>query len=100
LDVKERNLQNLILDWLAIHRIFAWRCNTGAMRRGKRFIRFGVKGVPDILGCYRGRMFGIEVKNDYNEQSQAQKEFEHNLTVAGGTYILARSLEHVTERLR
>jgi hypothetical protein len=102
--MKEADLLKLILDWLALHRIFHWRCNTGAFAgeyKGKRrFIRFGVQGVPDIIGCFRGRMFGIECKAQGNDQSQKQRIFQSDLESAGGLYVLAYALEDVTERLR
>ena len=42
-----------------------------------------------------GKFIGIEVKSNSGKQSDAQKAFEDGLKRAGGTYILARSLEDV-----
>ncbi len=96
----EKDLQAQILDHLAHKRVFCWRSNTGAMKKGKHFVRFGVKGVPDILGCYKGRMLGIECKADFKEQSQAQHQFQVDLEAAGGLYILCYSLEDVLKVIR
>lgn len=52
-----------ILDWLQLSGIVAWRNNTGAAKSpdGKRFIRFGEPGSPDIIGCLPdGRLLAIE----------------------------------------
>ena len=103
--MKESELLKLVLDWLALHRIFHWRMNTGSsgpmFYKGKRrFVRYGVPGVPDIMCCVKGRMIGIELKGDGGEQSQAQKNFQSSLEAAGGKYILARRLDEVTEAIR
>jgi hypothetical protein len=101
---KEKVVLSQVLEYLALHRIFHWRANTGAFKgeyKGKsRFVRYGRKGVPDILGCYRGRMFGIECKRLYEEQSQSQREFQSDLEAAGGKYVLCYKLEDVMEGLR
>ena len=39
------------------------RMNSGAARMGSRYVRFGFKGCPDVLGQLRdGRLLGVEVK--------------------------------------
>jgi hypothetical protein len=99
LKVSEHQLQKLILDWLKLHRIFHIRSNVGAMNIGKRFIKFGTLGQPDIICVIKGRFVGIEVKSLAGIQSRHQFEFEKSLEAAGGLYILARSLEDVVESL-
>ena len=69
------------------------RTSTGAV------VRFGVPGCPDILGSYRGRFVGIEVKTRTGRQSESQKAFERALTKAGGVYLLARSPEEAVSAL-
>jgi len=100
----EKDLLKQVMDYLALHRIFHWRANTGAFAKeykGKRhFVRFGIAGVPDILGCHRGRMFGIECKKIGEEQSQKQRVFQSDLDAAGGKYVLCYKLEDVMEALR
>lgn len=53
--VLERDIQRVILDYLQARRIFAFRTNTGgALLAGHggrgQFVRFGYKGVSDIIG--------------------------------------------------
>lgn len=76
---------------------FFWRNNTGAQKiyspGGTRFIRFGMPGSPDIIGICKGRFVGIEVKAPKGKQSQIQREFERNVKLFGGYYILAYSVE-------
>jgi hypothetical protein len=103
--VKESDLQKLVLDWLVLHRIFHRRKNTGAMASEdvpgkKRFVRFGQAGDPDIEICYKGRFIAVELKSETGTQTQNQKNYQSDFEAAGGRYILARSLEDVTEVLK
>lgn len=45
---------------------------------------FGVCGVPDILGVYKGRMFGIECKAGRNKPSPMQCMQMTRIRQAGG----------------
>ena len=48
---------------LSLRGIPAFRINSGACRVGKRFIRFGAPGLPDIIGVLPdGRFLGVETK--------------------------------------
>ena len=54
-----------VLKALRTHPAVAWaeRMNTGAATVEGRFIRFGFKGCPDVLGQLKdGRLLGVEVK--------------------------------------
>jgi len=97
--VTEHDIQGAILDWLALHRIFHYRQNTGKIMRsygGKtRCISFGAKGAPDIVAIVGGKYVGIEVKAPGKEPTEDQMAFGKNLTDAGGRYIVARCLEDV-----
>jgi hypothetical protein len=68
--------------------IFHWKNFGGPM---------GVKGVPDILGCYRGRLFGIELKAPKGKTSPDQEEFIKRINEAGGLAFCARTLDEVIE---
>lgn len=92
----EHEIQNEILIYVThLPNTFAFRMNTGATKVGDRFITFGLKGQPDIFAIMNGRFIGIEVKAAKGKQSEAQKNWETNCTLAGGLYILARSVEDV-----
>lgn len=98
----EGALQKTILDWLAAKRIMAFRMNTGAVKTDKRFFRFGVPGMADILafpdyGDTSGVMW-IEVKAG-TKQSELQKSFQQQVEAAGHRYILARDLDAVIEEI-
>ena len=99
----EHDIQGQILEWLSLHRIFHYRNNTGAVKaswNGKeRFVRYGVKGAPDIIAVSKGRYIGIEVKRAGKGLSDKQVEFRDALLEAGGAYILARCIEDVMAEL-
>lgn len=94
----EKSTQKAILDYLALKGIFHWRNNTGAFRaESGSFIRYGAKGSPDIFAVKRpsGRLVGIEVKDAKGRLTEDQAAFGVALARAGGTYIVARSLDDV-----
>lgn len=71
-----------------------WRQNTGGMKTADGFVKFGVKGCPDLLGVLRGgRLFGIELKRlKGGVQSPEQQWFAACLEFVGGLYVLANSV--------
>jgi hypothetical protein len=79
---------------------YFWRCNTGAARSGKYFIRFGVPGQPDIQGCHCGRWVGIEGKTERGKLSPAQKQFQDRIEKAGGAFVVARSWKDIQNEFR
>ena len=44
---------------------------------------YGKSGVPDIVGCYKGKFFGIEVKAGNNKPTELQKHQLKLITEAG-----------------
>jgi len=99
----EKEVQKTILDWLAWHKIFAWRNNSGCVfsnYKGKtRMIRIGCPGAPDIIGIFKGLFLGIEVKAKKGKLRPEQKEFLDNIKKYGGIAIVAKSVEDVEESL-
>ena len=93
-------VQRLILEYLALKRIFHYRNNSGAFKRDDgHFYRFGATGSPDIICVIKGQYVGIEVKAPKGKQSDHQKNLRENLEAAGGKYILAYSLDIVVVSL-
>lgn len=45
---------------------------------------YGKSGVPDIVGCYKGRFFGIECKAGKNTPTELQKNQLRLIAQAGG----------------
>ncbi len=91
----------ILAAWGAHPRLRMWRQNTGAAKINGSWVKFGVKGCPDILGLMAptGRLLGIEVKAAKGHQSEDQERFERILTTFGGLYVLARSVADVDQAL-
>lgn len=58
-------------------------------------VRFGVGGPggADIIGCYRGRFVGVEIKTATGRQSPEQILFQNLIRAKGGIYVVLRSVE-------
>ena len=83
-----------------------WRQNTGgAYFKGKggknQFVRFGKKGISDILGIMNdGKFLAIEVKRPGAKPTIHQKHFLNEIHKAKGISIVATSIEDVNMRLQ
>jgi hypothetical protein len=56
-------------------------------------------GIPDIIGCFKGRFIGIEVKAPNGKVSDYQQQFIDNIVRAGGIAFVARSVDDVIDGL-
>jgi Holliday junction resolvase len=45
---------------------------------------YGTSGVPDIVGCFRGKFFGIECKAGKNKPTALQERNLEQIQAAGG----------------
>jgi hypothetical protein len=60
----------------------------------------GRPGVPDIIGCYRGYFFAVELKAAGGTLRQEQAQEAVAIRKANGRFVLAYSLADVTEALQ
>ena len=60
---------------------------------------FQSAGIPDIIGCYKGRFIGIEAKVGTNKPSEIQKVKIKKINEAGGFARVVRTLDEVKELL-
>ena len=93
----ETQIQAAILQYLNFSSLVAWaaRMNSGGATFGEKFVRFGFKGCPDILGQLTdGRLLAIEVKRPRNYPTQLQHEF---LELASGSGAAAAYATSVAE---
>ena len=49
---------------------------------------YGQSGVPDIVGCYQGRFFGIECKAGKNKPTPLQEKNLKQIAEAGGVSLV------------
>ena len=91
-----------VLKALRAHPAVAWceRMNSGAAKVEGRFIRFGFKGCPDVLGQLKdGRLLGVEVKAQTGRLRPEQALFLERIRCAGGVAFVARDCRDVREQL-
>jgi hypothetical protein len=91
-----------VLKALESHPSVAWchRMNSGAVRIGKRFVRFGWPGCPDLLGQLKdGRLLGVEVKAPKGKLRPEQAVFLEQIRSAGGVAFMARDCRDVFREL-
>ena len=94
--VPESLIVNTCIRWLWHHGCFVWRNNTGAWkpRGGKRPIRYGKPGSPDIIGITpSGRFIGVECKSGKNKINPLQMAFQTDVLLHKGIYITAYSVD-------
>lgn len=91
-----------VLQALRAHPAVAWceRMNSGAIRVERRFVRFGWRGCPDVLGQLRdGRLLGVEVKAPAGRLRAEQALVLERIRTAGGVAFVARDLRDVRREL-
>lgn len=84
--MREKSIEN---------RIKAYLKSVGAYCVKYHGNQFSQVGVPDLLVCYKGHFLGIEVKNETGKTSPLQDVNIQMICRAGGTSIVARSVEDV-----
>ena len=96
----EKQLVNLILEYLNFNGHFSWRNNTGAIvaeyKGKKRFWKAGLKGSSDILGIAKdGKLIAIECKGKNRYPTREQKDFLSEIERRGGYACIAWDLKDV-----
>lgn len=84
----ETELVKACLEFLRLRGVMAWRNNTGAFvvrnGKGRRFMRCGTPGSPDIIGILPGgRFLGIECKVGVRRLSKVQRAWHEEAEAAG-----------------
>ena len=57
-------------------------------------------GIPDIVGCWKGRMFALEVKAQRGVATVLQTKTLEKIAEAGGVSGVVRSLDEAKELFR
>lgn len=105
LKTRERDVKRAIIDFLRVNNVFCWVNVSGGIydpRKGcfRKLNGYGMrKGVPDILGIFRGKPLAIEVKLPGNGPSKEQQEFISEFSWYGGIAFVATSIEEVRKVL-
>lgn len=102
---EENKVVREICDFLMLYKdIFFWRQNNGATYdtiagKFRSLPRYGLRGISDILGIYKGKFLAIEVKRQGGLLSVHQHNFLKAIRESGGIAFLAYSYEDVIEHL-
>ena len=104
-DKLEKDIQREIMQLLQYKRIWFRRMNTGATQYTdaygkKRFIRFGSKGMADLLVWFNNRCWWMEVKTKTGKQNKNQQIFQQEVTQAGMVYIVVRGVADVIKEFK
>lgn len=92
-----------VLRALNAHPCVAWchRQNTGALRVGARFVKFGWPGCSDILGQLTdGRFLAVECKSKKGKATPEQVAFLERINGNGGLGFIAKNCADVFRALR
>jgi hypothetical protein len=103
--IKEADVLNAVLRWLALHRIPHWRVNSGGLKDSHgRLVCFGATGMSDIhaIGpAPEGKSIWIECKRlRGGVVSAAQNEFLDCVNRHGGIGIVVNSIESLEQQLK
>lgn len=53
---------------------------------------YGKSGVPDIVGCFNGRFFGIECKAGKNTATALQEKNLSDISLSGGIAVIINEI--------
>ena len=97
----EKEIERQILDYLhTLPGCVAWKHHQLIANKHRRRGKYEPKGIPDIIGVYRGRFIAIEVKRPKGGVvKQEQKLFIELLNKYGGLAFIATSVEDVQRYL-
>lgn len=73
----ERDLQKKVIAYLKENKIYNFKT-----------IATNKKGTPDIIGCYKGKFFGIECKSEKGRISDWQLRAHKDIVESGGKVIV------------
>jgi hypothetical protein len=93
--INESTIQKQIMLALSKAGCLVFRNNTGAVKDGDRFIRYGLcKGGSDIVGLTpSGTFLAVEVKTPKGRATKEQLDFICAINQQGGIAGIARSVE-------
>ena len=92
-DTPEVKVKKKVVAILKEHRAYYFYPVTGG---------FGGSGVPDIVGCYNGKFFGIECKAGRNKPTPLQQKNLAAIAAVGGVALVVNedNIEDVGNLMR
>ena len=97
----ERAVQKAVVAYLRTRNCLVAVTDAGAAYKAGAFFGESLPaGWPDVTGLLPdGRFIGVECKAPGGRQSPAQKAMEQEIRRRNGIYVLARSVEDITQAL-
>jgi hypothetical protein len=89
---EEKKLKDLVVNYLNLHGAWIFDQPMSKKTRGRR-------GVPDIIGCYQGYFFAVELKASGEPLRPEQGQEAARIRKASGQFILAYCLDDLIEAL-
>lgn len=86
---KEKQIETEIKQYIKEHGGLCYKIHGGDL--------YQETGIPDLLCCWGGLFFGIEVKDPQGKPSAIQLVQGARIENAGGHFIIAKSVQDVTD---
>lgn len=87
----ERDIVKRIKEYLnGLDETFVWKNHGG---------QYSAAGIPDVIGSYRGRFIGVEVKRPGKKATKLQQVVIDKIKETGGISFVATSVNDVKEVL-
>lgn len=86
-------LESLGIEWYWRNQVYKGKVKSGA------YLQTGKKGISDLVFIAYNQTFYIEVKDHEGVQSEDQIKFQKHCEANNQIYILARSVEDVSNYL-
>ena len=86
---KEKEIENSIKEYITSCGGLCYKIHGGDL--------YQESGIPDLLCCWGGLFFGIEVKDPNGEPSVIQLIQGARIKKAGGHFLIAKSLQDVKD---
>lgn len=91
-------LTDAVIKYFKLNGGIAYRINTmGVFDKAKGTFRTSgmKKGLPDVIGIYKGKFIGVEIKIGKDRQSEDQKDREQEIKSNGGLYYIAVEFDQI-----
>ena len=99
--LSETETNKQYVDYLEKMGCFVWRNNTGVLKSGCRFVRFGFPGSGDVIGLTsKGIFISIENKSNGEPVAPKQKEFANTVQRKNGLAFFVKSLDDLIEQTK
>ena len=88
---REKKIESEIKEFITEHGGLCYKIHGGDL--------YQETGIPDLLVCWKGLFFGIEVKDPGGKPSAIQLAQGIRIKNAGGHFIIAKSVQDVKDYL-